>query len=232
MPGETDLHKTLKKEGCRWLWRMGYKCVAAEVRLKPLGIIDVVGTGIFRPYHNYLACGREVHQTCFVECKASRSDFLRDCDDPEQMTFAMMERRTNRKGRRRRLLRQSVGLGKFRSCLLQPMANIHYVLAPAGIIQKKDLPPRWGLLTLGPGGISVTVKAEWQEVCQSAYVEGAIARTLSGDIFNADQRAISSVNRELVNQQQQLAERIKAVRPLMVQHLLGDTAGDGAAAGN
>ena len=40
MPGETDLHKTLKKEACRWLYRMGYRCIAAEVRLKPLGIID------------------------------------------------------------------------------------------------------------------------------------------------------------------------------------------------
>ena len=34
MPGETDLHKTLKKEACRWLFRMGYRCIAAEVRLK------------------------------------------------------------------------------------------------------------------------------------------------------------------------------------------------------
>ena len=41
MPGETDLHKTLKKEACRWLFRMGYRCIAAEVRLKPLGIIDL-----------------------------------------------------------------------------------------------------------------------------------------------------------------------------------------------
>ena len=42
MPGETDLHKTLKKEACRWLYRMGYRCIAAEVRLSPLGIIDAV----------------------------------------------------------------------------------------------------------------------------------------------------------------------------------------------
>ena len=50
MPGETDLHKHLKKEACRWLFRMGYRCIAAEVRLRPLGIIDAVGTGIFRAY--------------------------------------------------------------------------------------------------------------------------------------------------------------------------------------
>src|SRR5512134_1307364 len=78
VPGETDLHKTLKKEACRWLFRMGYRCIAAEVRLKPLGIIDAVGSGIFRPFHNYLAVPIELPQVCFVECKASRADFLRD----------------------------------------------------------------------------------------------------------------------------------------------------------
>src|SRR5438270_4151327 len=78
VPGETELHKTLKKEACRWLFRMGYRCIAAEVRLRPLGIIDAVGTGLFRPWHNYLCVPRELPQTCFIECKASRSDFLRD----------------------------------------------------------------------------------------------------------------------------------------------------------
>src|SRR6186997_9826 len=62
MAGETDLHKTLKKEACRWLYRMGYRCIAAEVRLRPLGIIDAVGTGVFRPYHNYLYIPRDLLQ--------------------------------------------------------------------------------------------------------------------------------------------------------------------------
>src|SRR5213593_48699 len=70
MPGETELHKTLKKEACRWMFRMGYRCIAAEVRLKPLGIIDAVGTGMFRPWHNYLAVPVELPQVCFIECKA------------------------------------------------------------------------------------------------------------------------------------------------------------------
>jgi len=41
----------------------------------PLGIIDAVGTGLFRAYHNYLAVGREVQQTCFIECKARAATF-------------------------------------------------------------------------------------------------------------------------------------------------------------
>lgn len=213
MPGETDLHKTLKKEACRWLFRMGYRCIAAEVRLKPLGIIDAVGTGLFRPYQNYLATPVEMPQVCFVECKASRSDFLRDHSHDGQMQLCMAERARNRKRKfKKRPLRQAVGLGKFMACLMQPMANLHYVLAPSGIVQKKDLPPRWGLLSYGPGGISVVVRADWQETARCEYVESAIARTLTGDIYRADDRAIASVNREIFAQQTELAQRLRSVK--------------------
>src|SRR5262245_2809283 len=167
MPGETDLHKTLKKEACRWLFRVGYRCVAAEVRLKPLGIIDAVGTGVFAPWHNHLIAPYEVQQVCFIECKVSRSDFLSDCSEDGQLALAFTERRANAKKRGRKLrrptLRQCIGLGKFCACLAQPTANIHYILAPAGMIQKKELPPRWGLLSFGPGGITLVQKSTWQE---------------------------------------------------------------------
>ncbi len=218
MPGETDLHKTLKKEACRWLYRMGYRCIAAEVRLKPLGIIDAVGTGLFRPFHNYLFQPRDLPQVCFIEAKASRADFLRDKSEDGQLSLCMMERRQNmtRVKSRRRRLRQNIGLGKFDSCLTQPMANLHYVMAPAGLLQKKDLPPRWGLLSLGEGGVSVVVRADWQECARTEFVESAIARTLTGDIYRADDRAISSVNRELFAQQQMLAGRIRSLKPQVI----------------
>ena len=221
MPGETDLHKTLKKEACRWLYKMGYRCIAAEVRLKPLGIIDAVGTGVFRPFHNYLFQPRELPQVCFVECKASRADFLRDKSEDGQLSLCLMERQRNMRASKRKRagfsrLRQSVGLGKFHSCLTQPMANLHYVLAPTGMIQKKDLCPRWGLLSFGEGGINVTVRADWQECARTDHVEGAIARTLTGDIYRADDRAISSVNREIFAQQQMLAGRIRGLKQQVV----------------
>jgi hypothetical protein len=219
MPGETDLHKTLKKEACRWMFRMGYRAIAAEVKMKPLGIIDAVGTGLFRPYQNYLAVGRELAQVCLIECKASRSDFLRDLSHDGQLSLCIAERERNlRQTYRdpRRALNQRVGLGKFDACIAQPMGNIHYVLAPQGIIQKKDLPPRWGLLTLGDGGISVIVKAEWQECARTQYVDGCIARTLTSDIYKADDRAINSVNREIWAQQQELASRIRTIKERMV----------------
>jgi hypothetical protein len=136
------------------------------------------------------------------------------------MSLCLMERAGNRKSNRRRKyasrLRQAVGLGKFEACLLQPMANLHYVLAPSGIVQKKDLPPRWGLLSYGEGGVNVVVRADWQETARCEYVESAIARTLTGDIYRADDRAINSVNREIFAQQQRMAERIRSIRPQIV----------------
>ncbi len=99
---------------------------------------------------------------------------------------------------------------------MRPMANLHYVLAPTGMIQKKDLPPRWGLLSFGEGGIHVTVRSDWHDCARTEYVESAIARTLTGDIYRADDRAISSVNREIFAQQQMLAGRIRELRPQVV----------------
>jgi hypothetical protein len=222
MPGETELHKTLKKEACRWLFKMGYRCIAAEVRLPPVGIIDAVGTGVFRPYHNYLGVPRDTPQVCFVECKASRADFLRDKDEEGQMLFQLTQRlnafkvKCSNRRRRPRFTNHLDGLGKFKSCLMRPLANLHYVLAPAAIVQKKDLPPRWGLLSLSEAGINVVVRADWQETARIEFVESAIARTLTGDIYRADARAMNSVNREIFAQQQTLAERIRGMRPQIV----------------
>ena len=74
-------------------------------------------------------------------------------------------------------------------------------------------------------------KPLWQEVCRTDYVEGAIARTLTGDIYRADDRAINSVNREIFAQQQALAGRIRAIRQQVVfapdQQAPGDVAGEG-----
>lgn len=219
--GETELHKTLKREACRWLYRMGYRCIAAEVRVPPLGIVDAAGTGYFRPYHNYLAAGTPLYQTCFVECKAFRSDFLRDLSNDGQMTFALMERQGNarRKKRGRRTLRQRVGLGKFDACMAQPMANLHYLLAAPGVCKIEELPARWGLLVGSDEGIRVVRKAVWQEQARPEFVESSIARRLTCDIFGCDDRALESVNRELLTAQTQLADRIRALGPQLADQL-------------
>ena len=212
MPGETDLHRSLKKDACRWLFNNGYSAVACEVCLRPLGIVDAAGTGVFGPATNHFGVRRFVHQTCIIECKQSRGDFLRDHSNDGQMQLCLMERRLNtvRRGRR---VKQSTGLGKFKACLLQPFANLHYLLAPAGLIKKTEVPPRWGLLSSGPAGISVVVKATWQDCAGGQHVESAIARTLTAGLHRADSRAIFSLNREMINQQQDLAARIRKLKP-------------------
>lgn len=216
MPGETDLHKTLKKEACHWLFRMGYRAIAAEVRLPPLGIIDAVGTGLFRPYHNYLAIPCDLPQVCFVECKATRADYLRDIGKDGQLELFLQDRNRRRgtPGRKPTIRR----LAKFDACVVHSMANLLYVLAPAGLLHKADLPPRWGLLSFGPAGVSVVVKPLWQETAadRSVFVDAAIARTLTGDIYRADDRAINSVNRQLMARQAALADRIRSIRPKAV----------------
>ena len=223
MPGETELHRTLKREACRWLYRVGYRAVAAEVALRPLGIVDAIGAGVFKPYANHHGSRSDIHQTCVVECKASRADFLRDLTHDGQMTLCMIDRKHNRARRtsRRRVLRQTTGLGKFAACLLQPFANLHYVLAPPGVVKKTDVPPRWGLLSFGPGGISVVVRATWQETSAASVVECAIAQRLTNDIHRADERAIISINRTMLQEQEALAARIRKLRPFTPAPLPG-----------
>ena len=122
--GETDLHKTLKKEACRWLFRMGYRCIAAEVRLPPLGIIDAVGTGVFRPYANYLAIPRDLPQVCFIECKASRCDFLRDMDNEGQMLFQLAQRGRAMKVKARRRNPRRLAAHQGRPLLLTDVLSL------------------------------------------------------------------------------------------------------------
>ena len=97
------------------------------------------------------------------------------------------------------------------------MAHLHYVIAPAGLLKKADLPPRWGLLTLGDAGVTVTVRAAWCETASVASVEGCVARTLTGDIHRSDDRAIGSVNRALFAQQHELAQKIRALTPSLLE---------------
>lgn len=226
MAGETEMHKLLKREACRWLYRSGYTAIAAEVKVHPLGIIDAVGTGMLGESKSHFHTRRVVHQVCFVECKASRGDFARDLSSDGQLTLALMERAANSRRRggklrggrpHNRKLRQRVGLGKFDGCLAQPFANLHYVLTPAGLLKEKEIPRRWGWLTYGTGGIAIIRRAELQETEAGACVESAIARTLTMDIHRADDRAMTSVNRTLMNQQAELAQRIRELRPVMIE---------------
>jgi hypothetical protein len=116
------------------------------------------------------------------------------------MTLCMMERSSNRKTKPPQEVPPPAASdgGARQVRVVSHAADGEPALRPGadlGSSRRRISPPRWGLLSFGEGGISVVVRAEWQEMARTEYVEGAIARTLTGDIYRADDRRINSVNR-------------------------------------
>ena len=223
MAGESTEHLRLKVAACWWLWNQGFRAVAAEVPVPGIGIVDAAAVGRPGAAESLSVSGSaasdlrrrgrgvsSVWQAVFVECKAFRSDFLRDASDAEQLRIAVEERAiVHRTGKRGRGMRRSRELGKFAACLARPTANVHWVLTPSGLIRKDELPVRWGLLETDDGGVRVTVPAGWQSTNGLRVVEASIARTLTASIYAADTRAVSnSVNRLLREKQAGSARRM------------------------
>lgn len=117
--GETLDHLALKRLAVAWLWRLGCRVVATEVRC-PIGRYRIDVAGWFdRPIESLLARaasgradegslwaageaqrrsrsgGAEAWRTIIIECKQSRADLLRDTADPEALRAARerLERR-------------------------------------------------------------------------------------------------------------------------------------------
>ncbi|MGB0715659.1 MAG: hypothetical protein ACPGXK_07270 [Phycisphaerae bacterium] len=183
--GESRLHLELKRAAARWMWDAGYAAIAPEVKVPGVGIIDVAGAGKYRrrnPRRTVYEQEERVdrHHVVFIECKAYRSDFLRDQGDQMQFAFAVTERAARRRARRPgRHRHASPALGKFDTCLVRPHANLHYVLTPPKLIKKTEIPRRWGLLVLDHGYVRTIKKASWFETAETSAVEGAIARALT-----------------------------------------------------
>lgn len=223
MAGESKEHLRLKEAACWWLWNQGFRAVAAEVPVPGIGIVDAAAVGRPGAAESLSVSGSaatglrrrsrsmpSVWQAVFVECKAFRSDFLRDATDAGQLRIAVEERASlHRAGRRGRGIRRSHELGKFAACLARPTANVHWVLTPPGLIGKDELPVRWGLLETDDDEVRVTVPANWQSTNGLRVVEASIARTLTASIYAADTRAITnSVNRLLREKQAGSARRM------------------------
>jgi len=182
---ESDLHRGLKAAATRWLWRAGYAAIADEVSVPGVGIVDVAAAGKWKRFNPRSA---EFDRTpkidrfhvVFVECKAFRSDFLRDRGRQLQFEFTLAERaEALRRKRRRRPRHASPAMGKFDTCLMRPHANVHYILTPPKLIKVSELPRRWGWLVYDGGTVRVARRAAWQEVADVSAIEGAIARSLT-----------------------------------------------------
>jgi len=183
---ESALHRNLKRAAARWLWDSGYAAVAEEVKVPAVGIVDVAAAGKWKRRNPRRASFEreptvDRFHAVFVECKAMRSDFLRDQGYQHQFAFALDERReTHRRQRRRKPRHASAALGKFDTCLVRPHANLHYLLTPAKLLRAGEVPRRWGWLVYEHGRIRVVRKPVWHEVADVSTMEGAIARALTG----------------------------------------------------
>lgn len=103
-------HQTLVKLGTKWLSHRA-SVVLSEFRTNANEIPDVVGWG-------------HTHSTV-IECKISRSDFLRDKEK--------IHRR-----------KPELAMGHYR-----------YFLCPANLIQPEELPKKWGLLYAAGAHVTV-----------------------------------------------------------------------------
>jgi len=215
LAGETEQHRRLKEAACWWLWNQGFRAVAAEVPMPGIGVIDAAAVGrpggvVSRsitcgtyPSRPHAGRGRAVWQAVFIECKATRADFLREAADGEQIRTAIRERRRLAlSGSSARPFRRLRRLGKFAVCLARPTANVHWLLTPPALLRRDELPPRWGLLELSRQGVVMVVPAKWQEARGLRLVEAAIARTLTAAIYAADTRAVTNTLNRLLRQKQ------------------------------
>lgn len=186
---ESDLHRTLKNVACRWLFACGYAAIAQEVEIPGVGIIDAAASGKWKRYNPRAVAYDRVPQVdrchaVFVECKAFRSDFLRDQGRQNQFTFALAERRQSLRRRSSHTHRHaSAALGKFDTCLMRPHANLHYILTPPRLLKVDEVPRRWGWLVYEDNRVRIIRKPAWQEVVNAASLEGAIARALTARMF-------------------------------------------------
>lgn len=193
--GESRQHLELKSAAMRWLWDAGYAAIAPEVKVPCVGIVDVAGAGKYRRRNPRRAQFDEPERVnrnhvVFIECKAFRSDFLRDQGSQMQFAFALQERNERRRAKRPgRAKRASAALGKFDTCLLRPHANLHFLLTPPRVIKKSEVPRRWGLLVLDHGYVRTVRKADWFEVADTNGIEGAIARALTRETVFRGKRA-------------------------------------------
>lgn len=187
MGPESDLHRQLKRVATRWLWDQGYAAVAEEVTVPGVGIVDVVAAGKWKRRNPRRASFEreptvDRHHVVFVECKAMRSDFLRDQGHQHQFAFALGERaRVLKTGKRRKPRHASAAMGKFDTCLMRPHAHLHYLMTPPGLIRASELPRRWGWLVHEGGLTRVVRRPSWQEVAEVGGIEGSIARSLTAD---------------------------------------------------
>lgn len=140
---DSSEHRDMCKRAAKWLrGTMGCNIAVWEVTAAANEKPDAIG---WHPYKSTL-----------VECKTSRSDFLRD-----KLKY---HKRT-----------PESGMGEYR-----------YYLCPPDVIKVDDLPPCWGLLYLKTGRVTVIKKAEWQashKDNERTFLVSILRRQMEGCVY-------------------------------------------------
>lgn len=135
---ETHNHAALKIKAVEWLY-LDAKCryIATEVKIGKY-IFDVVGCD-----------GTKVY---IIEAKQDRSDFLRDCNNPNEIRQTINEYR--------RLLKETSDIKKYKNLMQKEkeksikfcddavyrLSTFRYIIAPDGMINENEIPEKWGLI--------------------------------------------------------------------------------------
>lgn len=163
----THNHEVLKIKALEWLYlNVNCKHVATEV---PIGkyVFDIIGTN-----------GSAVY---IIEAKQARSDFLRECNKPEDIRENIIQARSqfdidnDRSVYTKAIEKEHERSYKFFDPSLEKLASHKYIIAPFGLIAEDELPESWGLLDQDPK-INVKCQANRIETRSVVKVINAISK--------------------------------------------------------
>lgn len=156
---ETENHRVLKIKALEWLY-VSKKCkwVATEIKVGRY-IYDVVGCD-----------GNKIY---IIEAKQSHADFSRDCNSATMIrdTIKVMKKDLKENGNVAALdgiRKEREKSTKFFDESIFRLASETYIIAPSGLIDKKDLPPQWGLLN---EDLRILEKCETRKINKSWIIQ-------------------------------------------------------------
>lgn len=135
MPSQN--HEILKLKAIEWLYQVKKcKVVAPELKFGPY-IYDVVGSDGYRIY--------------IIEAKKSHNDFLKDCNDPDDIKQHIKEykellKETGDTDYIDKIQKEKSKSTKFYENRIFRLANECYVIIPEDVVKEDEVPEGWGLI--------------------------------------------------------------------------------------
>lgn len=133
---ETHNHSVLKQIAIRWLYEIGCRYITTEVKVGKY-IYDVVGLD-----------GKRVF---IIEAKQDYNDFIRDCNDPEDIKKEIYELKKDimikdPKDFYKELEKIRNKNIKLKDNNILKMSTHRYIIAPDDLIEKNEIPDNWGFI--------------------------------------------------------------------------------------